>query len=327
MKARSIRLLTIVCILSCIMIAIMPALSCSTTTVLVIKKGHIEKSLSLAEIKALPATEGTMYWMSHTGEIHGPYNVKGVTLEILCDQVGGIDAGEEAMVTATDGWASTFKYEQMQTCDFKAYDRTTGDKIISDDLTVVIAYEVNGAPIDPTTEGPLWTVIICPPDQAVYGAYFVKWTNLIEISNSATQWSISLKGIIEEEMTHTAFIQKASPNKHGISWTDEEGNLWEGVPLWWLVARVDDDIEGSECELNQKLADSGYNVYIEARDNYSKTMSIADISQHDDWVVAYKCNGMLINQTDHSWPLKLVGPGLIDAFRIGGIVKIRLLLP
>ena len=87
------------------------------------------------------------------------------------------------------------------------------------------------------------------------------------------------------------------------------------------------DVEGDECELNHKLADSGYNVYIEARDSYSKTLSIIEIRQHDDWVVAYKCNGMLINQTDHNWPLKLVGPGLIDAFRIGGIVKIRLLLP
>ena len=47
-----------------------------------------QKTLSYEEIKSMPAYQGWGGFFSTAGIVSGPYKVKGVSLESLCEQVG-----------------------------------------------------------------------------------------------------------------------------------------------------------------------------------------------------------------------------------------------
>ena len=60
-------------------------------------------------------------------------------------------------------------------------------------------------------------------------------------SCSQPVWVLHLEGAISEEMSDVTFEEGARPNCHGSSWRDDHNRVWEGIPLWLLVGRVDDD--------------------------------------------------------------------------------------
>ncbi|MBN2098197.1 MAG: hypothetical protein JW753_01225, partial [Dehalococcoidia bacterium] len=55
-------------------------------------------TLSLKEIKAMEPTTAQGGFFTTTGVVYGPYDVKGVSIEDLCDLVGGLGPSDGVLV-------------------------------------------------------------------------------------------------------------------------------------------------------------------------------------------------------------------------------------
>ncbi|MGI5922219.1 MAG: DUF1533 domain-containing protein, partial [Syntrophomonadaceae bacterium] len=81
-----------------------------------------------------------------------------------------------------------------------------------------------------------------------------------------TDWTLQLSGARNENVTKAYFEQGlACPlSGHQVTWTDEDENVWGGIPLWLLVAMVDDDPDEGDYHFNfnDELADEGYEVKV-----------------------------------------------------------------
>lgn len=282
------------------------------------------KSLTLADIKALPAVEGWGGWKSSTGEITLPFHYKGVLLQDLCNLVGGIAADSGINLVAKDGYAITFSYDQVANGNFITYDPATGDEIKSKDpLQVILAYEADGKPLDETADGTLRLAVITPNNtQVVDGHWTVKWVNKLSIKTLVSEWTVMLHGVIKEEMDRGTFESCAAANCHGTTWKDDKAQEWAGVPLWLLVGRVDDDNKHGDDAYNKEFAAAGYTVEVVAVDGYSATLDSTRVDKNNNIMVAHTVNGNPLGE-DYA-PLRLVGSDLTKKEFVGKIAGIEI---
>jgi DMSO/TMAO reductase YedYZ molybdopterin-dependent catalytic subunit len=283
-------------------------------------------SYSMESLKALPAVEGQAGIKSSTGKITPPTLFKGVRLTDLVDQIGGMDASMGIEIEAEDGYIMTFSADQIAKGTFIAYDPATGDEIKNPDpLTVILAYELNGQPLDEKTDGHLRLAIISDKNnQVTDGHWSIKWVRKVTLKPMAADWTLDLQGAIQDTVDRGSFESCSASGCHGASWTDTKAQEWTGTPLWIMVGRVDDEFKhGSDVQpYNRALADAGYTVEVVAADGYSVTFDSKRIKEDNTIIVANKVNGNMLAEGDS--PLRLVGPGLTGKESIGAIVKIIL---
>ena len=106
-----------------------PAATASAPVVLKLEGPGGAKTLTMDDLKALPAIEGWAGIKSSTGKITVPERFKGVALDELCKLVGGLRANTGVSIVAKDGYAMTISYDQITKGDFITYDPGTGDEI------------------------------------------------------------------------------------------------------------------------------------------------------------------------------------------------------
>jgi DMSO/TMAO reductase YedYZ molybdopterin-dependent catalytic subunit len=288
--------------------------------------GEQSVTLTWEDIQALPAYEGVGGRISSVGTVTPPTTFKGVTLEDLCGLVGGITEENSVTVTARDGYAMTFSYEEIATGDFPTYDPSTGAESPFDGkLWVVVAYEEEGAPIPAEGDGPLRLAILGSQKLVTDGHWWIKWVERIEVKQSLANWTLHLEGALSEDMDRGTFETGAAPGCHGTNWVDPDGQTWTGIPLWLLAGRVDDDNVHEDDAFNDDLAGAGYEVTVTAADGYSVSFDSAAIARNEDILVAYLLNDEPL--PEKHWPLRLVGAGLDKSQWVGGIATIELVLP
>lgn len=285
------------------------------------------KSYTLDEIKKLPSTEGYGGMKSSTGRITPPVKVKGVKLQDLFAEVGGLPSDMAVGIVAKDGYEMTVSVEMLDAGDFITYDMVTGDeKKVDESLIMMVAYEYDGRPFDPESDGPLRLAIVSPEmNQVTDGHWWVKWVTRLYVKPVEQEWVLTLKGKIVEEMDRATFESGAAEGCHGSDWTDADGNKWTGIPLYLLVGRVDDDIAHEGPAYNRELAQAGYQVVVRAADGKSVEISSQTMYYKKDLIVAHKLNGEALPK--EYWPLRLVGEGLDEADMIGAITEIEALVP
>jgi DMSO/TMAO reductase YedYZ molybdopterin-dependent catalytic subunit len=285
-------------------------------------------ALTIADLKALPVTEGQGGIKSSTGQITIPEPFKGVALKDLVASLGvTLDQSMGVTLTAEDGYSMTFSYDQAINGAFTAYDPATGNEMTTHDpLIAIIAYEHNGQPLNSTEEGTLRLVVVSAKnDQVVDGHWSVKWVNKIEVKPVGQTWTLDLSGAISSPITRDSFQSCGSPSCHGTSWQDENGQNWVGVPLWLLVGEVDDNDSHSDNAYNQALADAGYTVDIVGSNGNTITLNSQTIKENNAILVAFMVNdGELPGQY---YPLRLVGSGLDKSQMVGLISKILVNVP
>ena len=146
-------------------------------------------------------------------------------------------------------------------------------------------------------------------------------------------WTLALSGARDQTVTKTYFEQGlACPSSgHQVSWTDTDGNEWSGIPLWVLVAMVDDnpDTGPDHYNFNDALAAEGYSVKVTAGDGYSINFASADIARNNGYIVANTLNGELLpelkpNSTKLCFPLQMIGPEVSSGQLVGNIASIEL---
>lgn len=284
--------------------------------------------LTLADLKALPQTEGMAGIISSTGMITIPELYQGVALQdLIAAYSDSFDATMGLTLTAVDGYSMTYSYAQVMEGDFIAYDPAIGNELGEHDpLTAVLAYARNGEPLDPVQDGTLRLVVVSETNnQVTDGHWSVKWVNKVEIASVGSTWTLEMEGAILSEIDRASYQSCASPGCHGIDYEDDNGQTWSGVPLWLLVGEVDDADSHSDTAFSDALADEGYTVEVIAEDGYSTTFESEMIKYNGNILVAY-----LVNRSelpDEYYPLRLVGGGLEKNQLVGQIVKIIIHFP
>jgi DMSO/TMAO reductase YedYZ molybdopterin-dependent catalytic subunit len=146
-------------------------------------------------------------------------------------------------------------------------------------------------------------------------------------------WTLSLSGARSQTVTKTYFEEGlACPSSgHMVSYTDTEGGEWSGVPLWLLVAMVDDDPDSGpdHYNFNDDLAAQGYSVKVTAGDGYEINFESADIARNNDYIVANTLDGKPLplekpNSTKLCFPLQMIGPAVSSGQLVGNITSIEL---
>lgn len=284
-------------------------------------------SMTLQQIEALPVSQGKAGIKSSTGKITLPTDFKGVSLKDLVAADPKFDSSMGLTLYASDGYSITFSYDQVMNGSFVQYDPGTGDELKSPvSTTPILAYEMDGKPLDPTLDGNLRLVVISDEaKQVVDGHWSVKFVNKVEVKSLSKDWTLHLEGAISEDMDRATFESGSSPTCHGVTWTDDKAQVWSGIPLWLLVGRVDDATKHEGNAYNDALADQGYKVDLVASDGYTVTLDSAKIKRSDTILVAYLVDGNPL--TDKYFPLRLVGEGLAKNEMIGGIEKIVVHVP
>jgi DMSO/TMAO reductase YedYZ molybdopterin-dependent catalytic subunit len=304
-----------------------PGQATSSETVLEVIGPDGAKSYTLEELRALPSTEGYGGLKSSTGRITPPVPIKGVVLEELFAEVGGLPEDAAVGIAAKDGYEMTMSAEQIRSGDFITYDMVTGEeKTIAEPLSVVLAYEYDGKPLDPESDGPLRLFAVSPTqNQVIDGHWTVKWVTKVQVKTIVQEWTLMLKGKLTEEMDRSTFESGSAEGCHGQDWTDSEGKKWIGIPLYLLVGRVDDDVSHEGPAYNRELAQAGYMVRITTADGQSIEVSSETMYYNKELIVAYKLNGEPLSA--EYWPLRLVGEGIDATDMVGQITEIEALVP
>ena len=137
-------------------------------------------------------------------------------------------------------------------------------------------------------------------------------------------WNLSLQGAIGAVIPQTEYEYWATC--HEATYTDANGNVWTGVPLWRLMGWVDDRIPHGQNGFNDALATAGYKVIVTAGDGYSKEFTSTEIGKTNNFLVANRINGTPLSKegAHPPYPLRLVGAGVPTSSSVGNIVKIEL---
>lgn len=285
------------------------------------------KSFTMDDLKALPVSKGQAGIKSSTGKITLPTEFAGVSLKDLAANIGTFDETMGINVVAKDGYGITYSYDQSMNGTFVSYDPGTGDELKSPvPMTAVLAYEMDGQPLNLEEDGNLRLVIISDEaKQVTDGHWSVKWVTKLEVKALGKDWSLHLEGAINELMDRATFESGASPNCHGVTWTDDKAQDWIGIPLWLLVGRVDDDIKHEGPAFNDELAKTGYTVDVVATDGYTVSFDAARVNRNDNIIVAITVNGNPL--PDKYFPLRLVGSDLQKNEMAGALEKIIVHVP
>jgi hypothetical protein len=142
-------------------------------------------------------------------------------------------------------------------------------------------------------------------------------------------WVLQLRGVLSRDLTSAQFAALAT--RYDASWSDGT-HTWSGVPLWRLVALVDDK---NASTFNPSLAKKGYSVQV-----VGLAGAVTLTSTDGLWLGN---NGVLIaDEADGAplpfgaldgatwtpaWPAELVGPGLTAEQQLGGVVRVIVYKP
>ena len=112
------------------------------------------------------------------------------------------------------------------------------------ELIAILAYETNGKPFDAKQDGILRLAIVSPDlNQVTDGHWSVKWVNKLEAKSLGEEWLLHAEGGIVKDIDRASIESCGAPQCHGAAWTDDKDQEWAGVPLYYLVGSVDDEIE------------------------------------------------------------------------------------
>ncbi|PKO05084.1 MAG: hypothetical protein CVU41_13670 [Chloroflexi bacterium HGW-Chloroflexi-3] len=282
-------------------------------------------SFTIADLKKLPASKGMAGIKSSTGKITLPNTFTGVALQDLADLMGGLDEFMGINIVAEDGYSISYSYDQIMNGNYIAYNPVSGDELKTHDpLSAIIAYEMNGEPLNVDMDGSLRLVIISEKDdQVTDGHWSIKWVNKVEVRPMIMDWVLAVDGAIETEIDRASF--ESCVSCHEATWTDDVGQVWKGIELWRLMGYADDAVKHEGWSYDVKLAKAGYDVRIVAADGFETTVWSDDADRNHEWIVA-----MLVDDAqleEKNFPLKFVGIGLEKKQMVGGIALIELMVP
>jgi PGF-pre-PGF domain-containing protein len=151
----------------------------------------------------------------------------------------------------------------------------------------------------------------------------------VRTGSSPGDWTLSMIGAQTVTVT-SDYFESGIACGHNASWTDPEtGDVWAGMPLWFLVGMVDDIESGSHYTFNDAFAAEGYSVKVTSKDGYSINIPSADMARNSGFIVANTLNGSALPETigeksKPCWPLQIKGADASAGQLVGAIASIEL---
>jgi hypothetical protein len=137
-------------------------------------------TLNQTTMSNLPALRAVGERRNQLGYLSGLGNYTGVSLNTLCNLVGGMNNNTALRITASDNYTQTLSYEKVNG-EFTTYDPITGNPVQhNQSLTPILAYYFNDANLS-SSDGPLRLVIVGPEGLATDSSYWVKHVVKLEI--------------------------------------------------------------------------------------------------------------------------------------------------
>jgi hypothetical protein len=278
----------------------------------------------IAKLKSFTSRGG---FKTSYGYLRGIGNYTGVSVVDLCNLVGGINTTCSLLVTASDGYFMVYTYNQVEGKNFTCYSPATGDEVQSNQaFTMILAYYKDSANLT-SDEGPLRLAIVGLGGLLTDGHLWTKMVTKLVIQPPVADWTLVLSGPYSDNMTRTSFESGMNCKdwNHVANWTDSHANVWSGMPLWYLIAWIDD--KGDTMKFNDTLAQQGYTVKVITGYGYSESFNSSTIAHNDNIILADRLNGAPLPEADNYWPLRLVGSGLTSDEMLKNIVEIQMILP
>jgi DMSO/TMAO reductase YedYZ molybdopterin-dependent catalytic subunit len=141
-------------------------------------------TLSFKQIKAMESTVAQGGFFTTTGVIHGPYDVKGVSVVDLCELVGGLGPSDGVMVSAVDGYSAFFEHDEIGgNISTYEYDTATGNlkEVPHENLGLLLMYEQDGRPLSDDDGKPLRLAVAGDDRLLTEGFRWVRWVERIEV--------------------------------------------------------------------------------------------------------------------------------------------------
>jgi len=276
--------------------------------------------------------------------------IKGTDIKDLVDLVGGAEPGDQIEILAEDNYGDAFPYDNVYNPDpgqgkmvVAWYTKNAGD---AHDLYPDGAYVPEFGDgmqlifLAQTTNGD-GKHVFGHDDMRDYLAeenrhYFwdggiqypssngtsIKYISQINVYSQAPEpWSIDVTGAVTTPVSQSWF-ENALACHEVVTWTDGGGDVWSGLPLWYMLGLADDEYVHGIGSYNDALAKAGYDIEIRAEDDYTQWFKSEDVHRSSGYIVANLMNGSPL--TD-SYPLRLVGGALTSGSqRVSNIASINL---
>jgi hypothetical protein len=143
--------------------------------------GSRGRTLTLEDLRRLPAGTGYGSMISTTGVRFGPYLLRGIDLRDLVTLAGGMDQVQRIRISARDGYQWEFEADQLDGQGFVTLGADLRERA-SPPLRLILAYEQDGKPVPYDDGGPFRIAIVSDdPGMITEGNFWVKWVDLIEI--------------------------------------------------------------------------------------------------------------------------------------------------
>jgi hypothetical protein len=253
---------------------------------LTVVAGEISTSYTIADLEELDivTAEGTF---TNTIGVDYTATYTGVPIATL---IGNVPADTTILVTAADGYSMNYEAGMF-------LDRLEG--------TWILSYKENGSymPYDP---GPLRIVLVGKDNPRFEGAISAKMVTRIDILGVYEDYFLLMHGAITRAFSRAELEAGVGCPCHTstVSVTSKgETHTYTGLPLWRLLAYVDDDrapgpeqgIHYDEEDFNAALAASGYTITLVAEDGYTQSISSQLIAHDDRFIVAFKRDGLFLD--------------------------------
>ena len=275
--------------------------------------------LNQTDIGRLPSFTSEGGLETSAGSLEDNANYTGVMLSTLLALVGGMNSSCSLNMTASDGYNIIFTYDQVQGWNFTTYSPVTGAEVsTTQPFTLVLAYYENG--VNLTSDGPLRLVILGPQDLLTDGHLWVYEVCTLQIIPSVVDWTLVLDGPNPYNMTREYF--EAGLSWHNATWTDGEGNVWFGMPLWYLVGFMEGPVGADRMYFNETLADEGYTVNVINGMGTIQSFNSTYVANNDNIIVAEELNGAPLPAP--YWPLRICGPALTGSEMLVNVVEIQM---
>ncbi|MGD9675360.1 MAG: hypothetical protein AB7V19_01575 [Candidatus Bipolaricaulia bacterium] len=259
-----------------------PAPEASLTVV----RGESTFTYTLAELEGFDTVSASGTYTNSAGVDYTAAYV-GVPMATL---IGNVPADATILVTASDGYSMNYQAEMF-------LDTSLG--------TWILAYKENGAymPFDP---GYFRIVQVGPDAPHFTSSLSARMVEKIEVRGEYEPYTLTMTGAVTRVFQrseleagigcpcHTSTI---SATTKGVTAT------YTGLPLWRLIAYIDDEIfpaaeEGihyNDTDFCDALLAMGYSVVLTASDGYTQTVPLSLIAHDDRFVVAFKKDGSFLD--------------------------------
>jgi DMSO/TMAO reductase YedYZ molybdopterin-dependent catalytic subunit len=210
---------------------------------------------------------------------------------LLSDLLGNWPEDAELEVVAADGYRMRYRYGSLS----------------DSEGTWILAFKQDGKYM-PFNPGYFRMVKVGPGNPRFQSSASAKMVVRIEIRGQYSSYSLRLSGAVEKIFSRWDLESAVACPCHAqaVSSTHKgETHTYIGLPLWRLLAYVDDEVspEGfgikyDESSFNWEKAKAGYLVEIRGKDGFSQTIPSSFLAGNDLCILALKIDGRFLSEEE-----------------------------